>query len=137
LRGLWFALLLLAIFSWIMEFICIRITSRPEERARARAAFRTGRFALSVPTILLLLLTMFSWSGAFYYTRNEVALYQNKPEELPQAPLPEFLKAAVIRHEEIPTLLMLGKDARDKVWDDCYKSDKKDCQELNRLKSML
>jgi hypothetical protein len=138
LRGLWFALLLLAIFSWIMEFICIRITSRrPEERARARAAFRTGRFALAVPTILLLLLTMFSWSGAFYYTRNEVALYQNKPEELPQAPLPEFLKAAVIRHEEIPTLLMLGKDARDKAWDDCYKSDKKDCQELNRLKSML
>lgn len=132
LRGLWIALLLLAIFSWVMEFVCIRITSRPEERARARAAFRTGRFALAVPTVLLLLLTMFSWSGAFYYTRNEVALYQNKPEELPQAPLPEFLKAAVIRHEEIPTLLMLGKDARDKAWNDCYKSDKKDCQELNR-----
>jgi hypothetical protein len=137
LRGLWAALLLLAIFSWIMEFVCIRITSRPEERARARAAFRTGRFALAVPTVLLLLLTMFFWSGAFYYTRNEVALYQNKPEELPQAPLPGFLKAAVIPHEEIPVLLMLGREERDNAWNDCYKSDKKDCQELDHLKSIL
>ncbi|MFL6311904.1 MAG: hypothetical protein ACJ71W_07340 [Terriglobales bacterium] len=132
LRGLWTALLLLAIFSWIMEFICIRNTSHPEQRARARAAFRTGRFALAVPTVLLLLLTMFIWSGAFYYTRNEVALYQNKPEELPQVALPAFLKSAVIRHEEIPALLMLGKDASDKAWNDCYKKDPKNCQELNR-----
>jgi hypothetical protein len=137
LRGLWIALLVLAIFSWIMEFICIRNTSHPEQKARARAAFRTGRFALAVPTVLLLLLTMFIWSGAFYYTRNEVALYQNKPEELPQAPLPAFLKGAVIRVEEIPALLMLGKEKRDKAWNDCYKSDKKDCQELNHLKSIL
>ncbi|MFL6387634.1 MAG: hypothetical protein ACJ71U_09115 [Terriglobales bacterium] len=132
LRGLWTALLVLAIFSWIMEFICIRNTSHPEQRARARSAFRTGRFALAVPTVLLLLLTMFIWSGAFYYTRNEVALYQNKPEELPQAPLPAFLKGAVIRVEEIPALLMLGKDASDKAWNDCYKKDPKNCQELNR-----
>jgi hypothetical protein len=132
LRGLWTALLLLAVFSWIMELICIRITSLPEKRARARAAFRTGRFALAVPTVLLLLLTMFFYSGAFYYTRNEVALYQNTKEEMPQAPLPAFLKGAVIPHEEIPSLLLLSKDAGDKAWNDCYRTDPKNCQELNR-----
>jgi hypothetical protein len=132
LRALWVALLVLAIFSWIMEFICVRVTSLPEERARARAAFRTGRFALAVPTVLLLLLTMFFYSGAFYYTRNEVALYQNTREELPQAPLPAFLKDAVIPHEEVPNLLRLNKDEGAEAWNQCYQAPKKDCKELNR-----
>ncbi|HEY2390923.1 MAG TPA: hypothetical protein VGK22_07090 [Candidatus Angelobacter sp.] len=126
LRALWTVLFLLTLFSWTMEFICIRITPHSEERARARAAFRTGRFALAMPTVLLLLLTMFFWSGAFWYTRDQIALYQNKPEVLPQAPLPEFLKASVIRIEEIPALLLLGKEKAEKEWEKKHKTGEKE-----------
>jgi len=104
LRGLWFFLLLLALLGWIMEFVCIRCTKVREEKARARTAFRTGRLALALPTTLLLLLTMFAYSGAFHYTRDRIPLYENdKP--LPQAPLPHFLKAGAIRSGEIHKLL--------------------------------
>jgi len=104
LRGLWVALLLLALFAWTVEFICIRCTKVKEERARARAAFRTGRLALAVPTALLLLLTMFAYTGAFYYTGNRIPLYENdKP--LPKAPLPKFLQAVSIRSDEVSPLL--------------------------------
>lgn len=104
LRGLWLALLLLVLLAWITEFICIRCTKVKDERARARAAFRTGRVALGVPTALLLLLTMFAYSGAFYYTGDRVPLYQ-KDKPLPEAPLPTSLQWVSIRSDEAPQLL--------------------------------
>ncbi|HEX2331244.1 MAG TPA: hypothetical protein VHN74_21145 [Candidatus Angelobacter sp.] len=106
LRFLWAALVLLAVFSYAMEFVCLRMTKAADERARARAAFRTGRFALAMPTLLLLLVTMFAWSGVFYYTWYHVPLYKTSTA-LPEAPLWKGISnVATVPRSEFPCLLL-------------------------------
>ncbi len=106
LRFFWAALVLLAIFAWMMEFVCLRSTKAADQRARARSAFRTGRFALAVPTLLLLLLTMCASSVAFYYSWDYLPIYKTA-EPLPEAPLWNSVKTiATIPPREFPCLLL-------------------------------
>lgn len=110
LRVLWASLILLALLAFLLEFICVRITESPAERARARAAFRTGRFCLAIPTVLLILLTLFAWSGVFHYTWKHVPLYHTE-KAIPEAPLRGPLYYLAIHTDEIPALLEIDQRA--------------------------
>jgi len=72
----WVCCLLCALFTASLAIFCTQ-TVRPvedetreranERRARAIAAFRTGRFAFSVPAILFVVVTCALWSGIVAY----------------------------------------------------------------------
>jgi hypothetical protein len=89
LRFLWMLFFLLVVFSFLMERICrLRLKGQSEPLARARAASRTGRFAVAVPSVLILLLATFSGGMAYDVLSRSVTLYKdvnaaNKPPFLP------------------------------------------------------
>ncbi|MGA7791411.1 MAG: hypothetical protein WCA19_00140 [Candidatus Acidiferrales bacterium] len=68
-----FAALVLGAFAWrgIPE------KTQKDRRARARAAVRTSRFALAMPTLGILIVTLALWSGLFVKTRGENGDYGN------------------------------------------------------------
>ena len=115
LRLFWAFLIFLALLAFLLEFVCVVSAKSREEKARARAAFRTGRFALAVPAVLLILLSIFAWSGVFHYAWNHVSLYRaDNPETnrpLPEAPLWDSLEVLRIPRSEIPQLLRSHPEA--------------------------
>jgi hypothetical protein len=79
-RIAWMLFIALMVISALSEGVC-RLRLRfsrgvdPGKRARARAALRTGRFAVAVPATLFLLLTNFLWSGLYHFTAHRVQLF--------------------------------------------------------------
>jgi hypothetical protein len=77
----WVALLLSALALWLFNGICLygkkARALRQAERARARAALRTGRLTLSVSASVFLLATIFLWSGFFGFATDKWSLYSS------------------------------------------------------------
>jgi hypothetical protein len=61
----WIGLALLAISSSILGAIAWRRAGTPNEKSKARAAARTSRFALAMPSFLFVLVTSLIWSALF------------------------------------------------------------------------
>ena len=81
LRISWVIFIALMIVSLVFEWICrarIRFAKRREvgELARARTALRTGRFAMALPAVLSLLLSVFVWSGVYHFIVPRVQLFE-------------------------------------------------------------
>ncbi|HLK04437.1 MAG TPA: hypothetical protein VKT53_08355 [Candidatus Acidoferrum sp.] len=89
LRFLWMLFFFLAVFAFLMELLCraqLRLQKgKVEELARVRAAARTARFALAVPSVLILLLAVFTGSITFHALSRQSSLYAGvKPAVLPK-----------------------------------------------------
>jgi hypothetical protein len=60
----WLLCLFFALLSWPLSALCVHgIKNDGPRKARAIAAFRTGRFAFAVPSILFMTVTCALWSG--------------------------------------------------------------------------
>jgi hypothetical protein len=73
----WILCLLCALFSWPLSAFCKQGIKNDEPRkARAIAAFRTGRFAFAVPAILFVIATCALWSGVVVYGSDKLQAFQ-------------------------------------------------------------
>ena len=97
----WILCLLCALFTRPLAIFCTRtVRPRPqkddtaemaeerakERRARAVAAFRTGRFAFSIPAILFVVVTCVLWSGIVVYGSDKLNAFSSvSPEGEDQA----------------------------------------------------
>src|SRR6266853_924100 len=77
----WILCLISGLLSWPLGVLCIlgiekRDTAR---KARAIAAFRTGRFAFAVPAILFMIVTCALWSGAVVYGSGKLKAFDGVP----------------------------------------------------------
>src|SRR6202044_2813349 len=65
---------------WVMERICrfrLRGQNNKDALARARAAARTGRFTLALASLLLMIITIFLWSGIYHYVVPHTHLFKD------------------------------------------------------------
>jgi hypothetical protein len=71
LRSSWIVLFVLAALASLLGSLAWRSIPKAQsgKRARARAAVRTSRFALALPSILFLLITTMLWAGMFRIAR--------------------------------------------------------------------
>jgi len=99
--------ILLAVFSFFMERICLlRIffqKDKREELARARTAARTARFAMAIPALLILLLAVFTGSAAYKSIISRVDAYHGAEDAVIR--LPRGLQWLALNAEESDTLL--------------------------------
>ena len=65
LRWSWILLAAMAILASLFGAISWRRTAAGPDRAKARAAVRTSRFALALPAFLFMFVTSFIWAGLF------------------------------------------------------------------------
>lgn len=94
LRASWILLVLLAFLSLMLGALAWRSVADPDERAKARAAVRTSRFALAVPSLMFLLVTTLIWANLFALARKvQDPFLQAETMSLPAGGqwLPEFL----------------------------------------------
>ena len=94
LRASWIILVLLAFLSLVLGSLAWRSVANPDDRAKARAAVRTSRFALAVPSLMFLLLTTLIWANLFALARKvQDPFLQAKEMSLPPGGqwFPEFL----------------------------------------------
>jgi len=101
LRFLWMLFFSLAVFAFVMELLCrgqlrLQILRTKEQEkegkqdkekqlARVRAAARTARFALAVPSVFILLLAVFSGSITYQALSRQPSLYAGvKPTAPPK-----------------------------------------------------
>lgn len=84
----WMLCLLCAFFTWPLAIICTSFIGpvgeesqerAKERKARAIAAFRTGRFAFSVPAILFVIVTCVLWSGIVVYGSDKFNAFAAVP----------------------------------------------------------
>jgi hypothetical protein len=78
----WVFCLLFAFLSWPLSLVCIwwmkNDTGKNDaasRKARAKAAFRTGRFAFAVPAILFSIVTCTLWSGVVVYGSEKLKAF--------------------------------------------------------------
>jgi hypothetical protein len=72
----WVFCLLAALVSWPLSVLCIHgIHKDAPRKARATAAFRTGRFAFSIPAILFVIVTCALWSGVVVYGSDKLKAF--------------------------------------------------------------
>lgn len=81
-RMAWMLFIALMVICILIEGVCrlrLRLAKTPDPgmKARARAALRTGRFAVALPATLFLLLTIFLWSGIYHFTAPRVQLFND------------------------------------------------------------
>jgi hypothetical protein len=81
-RIAWMLFIALMVICALIEGICrlrLRLARIPDpgKKSRARAALRTGRFAVALPASLFLLLAIFLWSGIYHFTAPRVQLFNN------------------------------------------------------------
>jgi hypothetical protein len=81
-RMAWMLFIALMVICALIEGFCrlrLRVsrTVDPGKRSRARAALRTGRFAIALPATLFLLLTIFLWSGIYHFAAPRVHLFND------------------------------------------------------------
>ena len=84
LRFSWFLLIVFAFLALLFGSFAWRSIPRnsQERRARARAAVRTSRFALALPSVLFLLVTVIIWASLFSISSRGI-----KPSFFPQEEL--------------------------------------------------
>lgn len=71
-RGFWALLIVFAAAAAVLGFVgCMRFPKGSPERARARAAVRTGRLALALPAVTFMLVTMLLWNGFIHLTESQ------------------------------------------------------------------
>jgi hypothetical protein len=107
LRLLVLLFIVLSVGAVVMEVICrLRLTADANHRAelaRARAAAKTARFALAIPALLILLLAVFTGSGAHESAIKRLNLYDKAKTEIIH---PGFgLNYLVMNEQETKTLL--------------------------------
>ena len=68
-RASWMLLFILAFLSLALGSLAWRLERDPAKEARARAAVRTSRLALALPSLLFLLITSMIWAGMFKIAR--------------------------------------------------------------------
>jgi hypothetical protein len=74
----WIFCLLCALISWPLSALCVLGTRKDLPRkARAIAAFRTGRFAFAVPAILFVIVTCILWSGVVVYGSDKLKTFDD------------------------------------------------------------
>jgi len=76
----WILCLLSALLAWPLSMFCVHgigddTPPRKARRARATAAFRTGRFAFAVPAILFMIVTCALWSGVVVYGAGKLKAF--------------------------------------------------------------
>jgi hypothetical protein len=107
LRLLVILFILLTVFSFLMECICLLRLSlqkdKQEELARARVAARTARFAMAIPALLILLLAVFTGSAAYKSIISRVDAFHGAEDAV--IGLPQGLKWLALNAEETNTLL--------------------------------
>jgi hypothetical protein len=74
----WILCLLASLISWPLGAFCIRGIDKADSgrKARAMAAFRTGRFAFAVPAVLLMIITTAFWAGAVVYGSGKLKAFE-------------------------------------------------------------
>ena len=70
LRLCWILLISFALVAAVLGSLAWRSIRNPAERCRARAAVRTSRFALAIPSVLFLLITGLIWASLFALGRK-------------------------------------------------------------------
>jgi len=78
----WVVCLLSALLSWPVSVACIASVTVPEEKCRAKAAHRTGRFAFAISASSFLITAMVLWSGVAHYTSNGLHVFDHIPTEV-------------------------------------------------------
>lgn len=93
----WIICLGSALLSWPLSSLCIHGIKHDQARkARAIAAFRTGRFAFAVPAILFVIATCALWSGILVYGSYKLEAFDRAAcdpagQSASTVPLPSFL----------------------------------------------
>jgi hypothetical protein len=74
----WVLCLLASLIGWPLGAFCIRSINKDDSgrKARAMAAFRTGRFAFAVPAVLFMIITTAFWSGAVVYGSGRLKAFE-------------------------------------------------------------
>jgi hypothetical protein len=70
LRASWILLVLLAFLALVLGALAWRSVPDPDDRAKARAAVRTSRLALAIPSLMFLLITTLIWANLFALARK-------------------------------------------------------------------
>lgn len=70
LRASWILLVLLAFLALVLGALAWRSVTDPDDRAKPRAAVRTSRFALAIPSLMFLLITTLIWANLFALARD-------------------------------------------------------------------
>lgn len=94
----WIICLLCAFISWPVSLVCVHgIKNDNPRKARAIAAFRTGRFAFSIPAILFVIVTCALWSGVVVYGSDKLKAFDEVSATSPAASeaLPSILLSTV------------------------------------------
>jgi hypothetical protein len=94
LRASWIILVLLALLALVLGAFAWRSVPDADDRAKARAAVRTSRFALAIPSLMFLLITTLIWANLFALARKvQDPFLQAENMSLPPGGewLPEFL----------------------------------------------
>jgi hypothetical protein len=101
LRGSWALLFLFAFVALVLGSLAWRSIPAGPGRARAKAAVRTSRFALALPALGVLIVTLALWSGLFVKTTKS----NQTKERCYQSSL-----ATTLFNNQIPKLLDLPAD---------------------------
>jgi hypothetical protein len=79
-RFFWVLCIAFAMIALAMERICrfrLRGHNNKDALARACAAARTGRFTLALASLLLMIITIFLWSGIYHYVVPHTHLFKD------------------------------------------------------------
>jgi hypothetical protein len=112
LRFLIVTFILLTLFSFLTECVCLlrlRMQKKQAELARARSAIRTARFAMAIPALLILLLAVFTGSGAYKFVNSYGDVYKEADVEV--IPMPHSLKWIVLDPDETRSLLRAVRES--------------------------
>jgi hypothetical protein len=78
--------LLCAFIGWPLSAFCVYGIKKDKSRkARAIAAFRTGRFAFAVPAILFVIVTCTLWSTVVVYGSDKLKAFDGVPTSIAEA----------------------------------------------------
>lgn len=99
LRISWIVLVFLAFVAAILGALAWRSVQDPDDRAKARAAVRTSRFALAIPSLMFLLITSLIWASLFALARRvqdpfleiKSAQKSDSPLKPPDRKWPDFI----------------------------------------------
>ena len=83
----WIVCLLAALISWPLGMVCLSRIPKSDttgRRARAVAAFRTGRFAFAVPAVLFMIVTTAFWAGIVVYGSDKLKAFEGVQPGLEQ-----------------------------------------------------
>jgi len=110
LRFLWLLFFLLVVLAYAMERLCqlrLSLQKSKAKLARALAAGRTARFAIAVPSVLILLMAVFSGSIAYQLLSRSPKIYEGV---IPTEKLPLLPSALALDAAQTESLLLAIKD---------------------------